>query len=236
MRRTILLCLCGLLTSAALSAQAPASPPSPAAGEAHEAALRLVRTINLRPILEETVSRSLATVESREIMRFLLAEDKGLIEAYEAEAAALYEKRFSAQELRGLTDFFASDLGRKWTASQAELGREELALVQTGQGPVFKVAELGCQTAMLSANFVAAREKLGKPTMAVPADFLTRFAPIIPKVRDLCECVLKEAMKRWGPGAVLTRQKEVPALTQELVKAGVCHYLPGFAAPAPPKK
>jgi hypothetical protein len=54
-------------------------------------------------------------------------------------------------------------------------------------------------------------------------------------VRGLCGCILKEAVKRWGPGAVTHPQEEVAALTQELVKSGVCH-LPDFAVPAPPKK
>jgi hypothetical protein len=71
--------------------------------------------------------------------------------------------------------------------------------------------------------------------MAVPADFVTRYAPIVKGVRGLCGCILKEAVKRWGPGAVTHPQEEVAALTQELLKAGVCH-LPDFAVPAPPKK
>jgi hypothetical protein len=117
MRRTSLLCCFGFLFfsfGASLFAQAPAP------GEAHEAALRLVRTMNLRPVLEETVSQSMPAGESREIARLLFADDKSFLEAYEAEAAGLYEKRFSAQEMRGLADFFAGDLGRKWVASQGE--------------------------------------------------------------------------------------------------------------------
>src|SRR4051794_19166133 len=206
MRRTILLCLCGLLTSAALPAQTPASSPP---GEAHQAALRLVRTMNLRPLLEETVSQSMPAGESREIARLLLADDGSFLEVYESEAAALYEKRFSAQEMRGLADFFAGDLGRKWMASQGELAKEQIALLRSGQGSLLKVAEIGCETALLGPNFITAREKAGKPEMAVPADFVTRFAPIVKGVRGLCGCILKEAVKRWGPGAVTHPQEEV---------------------------
>jgi hypothetical protein len=78
-------------------------------------------------------------------------------------------------------------------------------------------------------------EKAGKPEMEVPADFVTRYAPIVKGVRGLCGCILKEAVKRWGPGAVTHPQAEVAALSQELVQSGVCH-LPDFAVPAPPKK
>lgn len=228
MRRTILLCCFGLLFGASLFAQAPA------VGEAHEAALRLVRTMNLRPQLEEAILKSMPAGESREIGRLLFADDKSFLEVYEGEAAALYEKRFSAQEMRGLADFFAGDLGRKWAASQPELAREQSSLLHSGQGSLLMVAEVGCEAALLGPNFVAAREKAGKPDMAVPDDFVTRYAPVVKGVRGLCNCLLKEAVKRWGPGAMAHPQEEFAALTQELVKSGACP-LPNMAAPAPPK-
>lgn len=231
MRRTSLLGCFGFLFSfgASLFAQAPAT------GETHDAALRLMRTMNLRPILEETVAQSMPAGESREIARLLLADDKSFLETYEAEAAALYEKRFSAQEMRGLTDFFASDLGRKWVASQTELAQEQITLLRSGQGMLLIVAEIGCETALLGPNFVTAREKAGNPKMAVPADFVTRYAPVVKGVRGLCGCILKEAVKRWGPGAVTHPQAEVATLSQELVSSGACP-LPDMAAPAAPKK
>jgi len=187
--------------------------------------------MNLRPLLEETVSQSMPAGESREIARLLLADDKSFLEAYEAEAAGVYEKRFSAQEMRGLADFFAGDLGRKWIASQLEIVKEQVALLRAGLGWQRQVAEIGCETMILGPKLSAAREKAGNPTMPVPTDFVTRYAPVVKGARAFCSCVLKEAVKRSGPTALHYQQ----GLAQELLKSGVCQ-LPDFAVPAPPKK
>src|SRR5262249_35503444 len=136
MRRTLGFLLAGFALSSALLAQ-PGD-----AGDSKSLSLRLVRALNLRPTVEESMTQFLPSGESGQIAHHLLEQDKAFWAAYEEEVAAIYEKKLTREELRKIVEFLESDTGKTWTAMQPEVLQEQVSRMKQGQGALVMIAEI----------------------------------------------------------------------------------------------
>jgi hypothetical protein len=137
--------------------------------------------------------------------------------------ASLYEKKLTRDELLKIVEFYESGVGKTWTAKQPEILAEQATQTKLGQGPLMKVVEVGCTTALLVPALNKAKEKAGASTIVNLDDFLTKADPFLQSAKKFCACILREAAAKMGPEYLSpSRQDDFQKLSGELIQNGTC--------------
>ena len=200
---------------AAASAPAPSAAPSPG--------LRLVRAIGVVPLVEAGLDRAFAPGEPRLLASSLLAKDAAFLAAYELEIAGLYERRFSADELRRLADFYEGDLGKKWAGQQLGVEKDQQALWDAGKGTVATLREIGCTTSFMVDVIDTAKATAKVTDPGIPANLQPLVDSMAVPARRFCACVTREFEKKYGPGGFSRQvQAESDRFVEQLVSSGTC--------------
>jgi hypothetical protein len=218
----LLVCLAFLVPTIAAHAQQP-----PSSGHI-AAALTLVRTLNLEQLLQTMAESHAPPGLRREIMARVLKQRVN-VGAFENLVATLYAEAFTEPELRQLTDFYSTPLGRKLSATQVTLSRRVLQSLSGAQEVVSNLVVSACAAASVS---VAAEQhqklqiSMGKPSPTTD-EVLAATGPLLARAEESCSCIFEKARAAVGPSAGANMDKlfadpRAKAAMDEAVRTGAC--------------
>jgi len=211
--------------------------PSPNHLKASEA---LIDTLDLNRSMMNTILLS-SPQQAHSIVKYVLGKETGLWDATRKDVSIIYAEMFSEHELKQLTAFFKSDVGKKWIDSQEEFFRNEPYFFKSGVGKKWidsqeeflrnesyrrQIAVLGCVTAILVPNIEGAKKRAGITKEGIPPEIRSHpdVELLIQDVRKTCVCVIDEAALKWGFENFVSKQNspEFGALMNHLLTTGKC--------------
>ena len=106
------------------------------------------------------------------VYKYLLGKKTGLWVAVRKDVSITYAEMFTENELKQLTAFFKSGVGKKWIDSQEEFFRKSQLSFQNNESHIRQIAVLGCVTAILLPNMEQAKKKAGITEEGIPPAIL----------------------------------------------------------------
>lgn len=225
---------CALLASllacaATAAAQAPAAPPAGtgiALSPAHmAAALDLARALQLEQYMESYIESMAPPGMRREIIRRVVMQRLDL-KAFEAFAARVYGETFSEQELRELTAFYRTEVGRKLQARLPSLQKNVSQAIINSPDMMSNFFVSGCAAGAVSSAAEQARQfqtTVGQPPPSLD-DVLRNLGPLLTKAEASCVCMFKVAMgaSRNKDASQLFQEPAVKQAIDEAMRSGTC--------------
>jgi len=162
--------------------------------------------------------------EAHSIIKYLLGKKTGLWDAVRKDVSITYAEMFTENELKQLTAFFKSGVGKKWIDSQEEFFRKSQLSFQNNESYIRQIAVLGCVTAILLPNMEQAKKKAGITEEGIPPAILPMLEPLAQDVNKTCACVIDQAVMKWGFKNFVAKQNspEFGAFMNHLLTSGKC--------------
>lgn len=162
--------------------------------------------------------------QAHSIIKYLLDKETGLWDAMKKDVSIIYAEMFTEQELKQLTAFFKSGVGKKWIDSQEEFFRRGLLALRDKESYLRQVAVLGCVAAILVPNIEGYKKKAGITEEGIPPEIMILLEPLTQSVKKTCTCVIDEAAQKWGFENIEAKQNspEFGAFMNHLLTSGKC--------------
>jgi len=199
---------------------APPLPPSHLA-----AATALVRSLHLEQYMQTMVEGLSPPGMKRDITTHIVMQRIDM-RAFEALASKIYADTFSEEELKQLTAFFQSELGRKMQGKQAALQRNVAEGFGNSPAMVANFFVSGCAAGAVASAAEQARQfqlTMGQQPPTVDA-ILRNIAPLLAKAEASCNCMFDKAIAA-SPTKDASKMFQEPGVKQavdEALKSGAC--------------
>jgi hypothetical protein len=203
-----------------------AAPPMAAAAPSHMAAATdLVRSLHMEQYLQTMIEGLAPPGLKRDILQYIVMQRID-VRAFEAFGAKIYADTFTEEELRQLTVFFQSELGRKLQSRQVALQRNVSEAFSNSPEMMSNFFVSGCAAGAVAAAAEQARQfqiNLGQQPPTVEA-ILKNIQPLVAKAETSCGCMFGKAMAA-AQSKDLSKMFQEPAVKQavdEAFKSGAC--------------
>jgi hypothetical protein len=212
-----------LLSCAAMAAHAQGVGSLPPARQA--AAIELVRALNLEQFVQAMIEGLGPPGLKRDIAQRIMMQRIDM-KAFEAFAAGVYGETFSEDELRSLTDFFRSEVGRKLQSRQVTLSRNVNEAIARSPEMMANFFVSGCAAGVVSGAAEQAQKfqlSVGKPPPTVD-DVVRNLGPLLAKAEVSCTCMYNAGMAvpSTGDPARKFQDPAVRRAAEEAVRTGAC--------------
>jgi hypothetical protein len=200
---------------------APSSlPPSHMA-----AAVALVRALNLEQYLQNMIERLGPPGIKRDIMRRIVMQRIDT-RAFEAFGAKIYADTFTEEELKQLTAFFQSDLGRKLQAKQTALQHNVTEAFASSPDMMSNFFVSGCTAGAVANAAEQSRQfqiTLGQPPPSLDVIF-QNIGPLIAKAEVSCTCMFGKALaaSQSKDPSKMFQEPATKQAVEEAFKSGAC--------------
>jgi hypothetical protein len=158
------------------------------------------------------------------IIKYVLGKETGLWDAMRKDVSIIYAEIFTENELKELTVFFKSEIGKKWIDSQAEFFRRSLLTLQNKESYIRQTAILGCVTAILVPIIEEYKKRTGVTNEGRLPEIMSQIEPLIKDVKKSCVCAVDEAGLKWGLENLQSKQNspEFGEFLNHLFTSGKC--------------
>lgn len=136
--------------------------------------------------------------QAHDIIKYVLGKETGLWDAMRKDVSIIYAEIFTENELKELTVFFKSDIGKKWIDSQAEFSRRSLLTLQKKESFIRQTVILSCVAAILVPIIDGYKKRAGITSEGILPEIMSQLEPLIKDAKKTCVCAVDEAGLKWG--------------------------------------